>query len=124
MTRTASVPRPSLSPDSGAAALGGCCPRSLQPYLKGKRRVRRPHASGDRLGPVLPSVAARPAGRSSRTGGAPSETDPLTRPRSMASARLRRNHVAERPHDPKADAEPGFAAANGWDQPFEVFSDY
>ncbi len=30
--------------------------------------------------------------------------------------------MAERPHD--LDAEPGFAAANGWDQPFEAFSDY
>ena len=40
-----------------------------------------------------------------------------------ASARLRRNHVAERPHDPDA-AAPDFAAANGWDQPFETFSDY
>jgi formimidoylglutamase len=30
--------------------------------------------------------------------------------------------VAERPHDP--EAEPGFAAANGWDQPFEAYSDY
>jgi len=30
--------------------------------------------------------------------------------------------VAERPHDPKADA--GFAAANGWDQDFETYSDY
>jgi agmatinase len=30
--------------------------------------------------------------------------------------------VAERPHDPEPDA--GFAAANGWDQPFETFSDY
>ncbi len=28
--------------------------------------------------------------------------------------------MAERPHDP----DPGFAAANGWDQPFEEFSDY
>jgi agmatinase len=36
--------------------------------------------------------------------------------------------VAERPHDPDPDADagsdPGFAAANGWDQPFETFSDY
>ena len=38
--------------------------------------------------------------------------------------------MAERPHDPNADAgsdagqSTGFAAANGWDGPFEVFSDY
>ena len=38
--------------------------------------------------------------------------------------------MAERPHDPNADAgsdarsDAGFAAANGWDQPFEVYSDY
>ena len=30
--------------------------------------------------------------------------------------------MAERPHDPQADA--GFAAANGWDKPFETYSDY
>jgi formimidoylglutamase len=30
--------------------------------------------------------------------------------------------VAERPHEPEADA--GFAAANGWDKPFETYSDY
>ena len=30
--------------------------------------------------------------------------------------------MAERPHDPTPD--PGFAAANGWDEPFETFSDY
>ena len=58
----------------------------------------------------------------SRTGGAPSETDSLTRPRPLARARLRRNHVAERPHDP--DADPDFAAANGWDRQFETFSDF
>ncbi len=30
--------------------------------------------------------------------------------------------MAERPHD--SEPPPGFAAANGWDQPFEEFSDY
>ena len=30
--------------------------------------------------------------------------------------------MAERPHDPTPG--PGFAAANGWDEPFETFSDY
>jgi agmatinase len=30
--------------------------------------------------------------------------------------------VAERPHDPEAG--PSFAAVNGWDQPFEEYSDY
>jgi len=48
----------------------------------------------------------------------------------MARARLRRNDVAERPHDSNSDSvsgagsDAGFAAANGWDQPFEEFSDY
>ncbi len=33
--------------------------------------------------------------------------------------------MAERPHDPDAvSAVPEFAAANGWDAPFETFSDY
>jgi agmatinase len=32
--------------------------------------------------------------------------------------------VAERPHDPNASPDDGFAAANGWDKEFESFSDF
>ena len=34
--------------------------------------------------------------------------------------------MAERPHDPEANTgpDPGFAATNGWDEPFETYSDY
>jgi formimidoylglutamase len=33
--------------------------------------------------------------------------------------------VAERPHDPQAPRpDPGFAAANGWDREYELFSDF
>ena len=32
--------------------------------------------------------------------------------------------MAERPHDSNASPDDGFAAANGWDQEFESFSDF
>jgi agmatinase len=32
--------------------------------------------------------------------------------------------VAERPHDPEPSAEPDFAAINGWDREYEVYTDF
>jgi formimidoylglutamase len=56
-----------------------------------------------------------------RTGGAPSET---IRPRGTCRPTVSGGPVAERPHDPIPPAEPGFAAANGWDREYEVYTDF
>src|SRR5215218_1631356 len=79
-------------------------------------------------------TAARPAGRSVRTGGAP-QRDDLLLPLAKRRDRLPEDTVAERPHDPSA-VPPGdqpprtdgagvdFAQLNGWDRDWEIFSDY
>jgi agmatinase len=57
-----------------------------------------------------------------RTGGAPSETSP-TRAAAAASF-VSGGPVAERPHDPEPPVERDFAALNGWDREYEVYTDF
>src|SRR4029079_14790943 len=88
-----------------------------------------PTARADRVAVTGPPAAGATIGHGAprwtsgfEPAAPPIETDGLlTRPADgRRRARLRRNPVAERPHD---DA-PDYAAANGWDREFETYSDF
>ena len=89
-----------------------------------RARLTADRRAGERRPPdgrVLPSAAARPAGRSDREPAAPpiETADPdrgrIGRPRPSPE-----DPVAERPHDPR----PTSRAANGWDREYETYSDF
>jgi formimidoylglutamase len=59
-----------------------------------------------------------------RTGGAPSKTTVRRRELPRSGGSSAEVLVAERPHDPDPSLARDFAAANGWDREFEMYSDF